>query len=184
MTKQEYRELLEAEVFTIKNDTPKHFLSSLYYRFWGLYLDPSHHAVYLIRKMQYLASQKGLFRNYRTLWIRNKLIHKYGMHISPHCRIGKGLRLPHPVGIVIGKCVVIGDNCSIYQYVTLGGARTGDVKRDNQPAIGDDVTIFAGAMILGKIHVDDNTIVAANSVLLKDTNGSGVYAGTPAKKVK
>ena len=66
----------------------------------------------------------------------------------------------------------------------IRGGRTGDVKKHNQPTIGDNVTIFAGAMGLGKLHVNDNSIIAANSVLLKDTEGSGVYAGSPARKVK
>lgn len=180
MTKQEYNQFLEAEVFPAKCS----LIYRLYYRLIGLYLDGPHHAIYLIRTMQYSASHKGIFYFFRTLLIQKRLLQKYSMHISPYCIIGKGLHLPHPIGIVIGKHVIIGEYCSIYQCVTLGGGRTGDVKKHNQPTIGDNVTIFAGAMVLGKLHVNDNSIIAANSVLLKDTEGSGVYAGSPARKVK
>lgn len=181
MTRKEYYMLLEKEVYTTKS---KSFYRRLINRFCDLYLNPSHHAVYLIRKMQYTASQKGRLAHYRALWMQKRLLQKYGMHISPYCKIGEGFHLPHPLCIVIGTHVVIGSNCSVYQGVTLGGGRIGDVKKGNQPTIGNNVTIFTGAMILGRIIVDDDTIIAANSVVLKSTEGSGTYAGTPAKKIK
>lgn len=181
MTKKEYKELLETEVFTSKSGN---IFKKIFYRFTDLYLNPSHHAIYLIRKMQYVASQKGKLSFYRALWMQKRLLQKYSMHVSPFCKIGKGLHLPHPVGIVIGSSVVIGENCSVYQNVTLGGARTGDVKKKNQPTIANNCTIFSGAMVLGGVNVHEHCIIAANSVILKDTESPGVYAGSPAKKVK
>lgn len=106
------------------------------------------------------------------------------MHISPYAQIGTGLHIPHPTSIVIGAKTVIGENFTIYQNTTIGGARTGDVKKGNQPKIGNNVTVFAGAMILGKVNVGDNVIIGANSVLLSDAEENGVYSGTPAKRVK
>ena len=113
-----------------------------------------------------------------------KLVTKFGMHISPLAQIGIGIHLPHPTGIVIGNSVVIGDHCSIYQGCTIGGARVGDVKKCNQPVVGDNCILFSGSMILGAIHVADGCTVAANSVLLNSVDETGVYAGSPAKKVK
>lgn len=146
MTKSEYREYLKLEVFTSKSEN---FLRRVFYHFTDLYLNPSHHAVYLIRKMQYVASKGDKLSFYRALWMQKRIVQKYSMHVSPFCKIGKGFHLPHPVGIVIGSSVVIGDNCSVYQNVTLGGARIGDVKRKMQPVIGANCTIFAGSMVLG-----------------------------------
>ena len=180
MTKKEYKECLAAEVFVSKSSS---ILRKLLYRFTDLYLNPSHHAIFMIRKMQYLASRGGVISRYRAMWIQKRLVQKYSMHVSPYCKIGKGFHLPHPVGIVIGSSVSLGFNVSVYQNCTLGGARIGDVKKGNQPTVGNNVTIFAGSLVLGRVTVADNVIIAANSVLLKDAEECGIYAGTPAKLI-
>lgn len=134
--------------------------------------------------MQYYASCNNIYKKFRTRQLINKLIRRYGIHISPYAQIGVGLHIPHPTSIVIGAKTIIGNNFTIYQNTTIGGARTGDVKKGNQPKIGNNVTVFAGAMILGKVNVGDNVIIGANSVLLSDAEENGVYSGTPAKRVK
>lgn len=134
--------------------------------------------------MQYNGSIPGKIHSYVTQRLHMKLATKFGIHISPNAKIGVGIHLPHPTSIVIGNSVVIGKRCSIYQGCTIGGARTGDAKKGNQPVIGDNCVLFSGSMILGNIHVADNCIIAANSVLLQDAYESGIYAGSPARKVK
>jgi len=96
--------------------------------------------------------------------IRRHLVYRYGCFMSLNAEIGVGLKLPHPNGIVIGEGVKIGRNCIIYQQVTLGGKILGDAKAGNYPQIGDDVTIFAGAKIIGSIIVGDHCMIGANSV--------------------
>lgn len=177
-----YQLCLEKEVFFTGSKNP---LVRLLHFYIEVYLNPSRYAIYLIRRMQYLNSLGGgKFKRLRVKLLHRRLLTTFNMQVSPNCQIGIGLHLPHPIGIVIGDAVKLGNNCSIYQNVTVGGARVGDVKKQNQPTIGNNCTIFAGAMVLGKVALADNSIVAANSVLLKDGNETGVYAGTPAKRVK
>jgi serine acetyltransferase len=87
-------------------------------------------------------------------------------------------QIPHPVGIVIGKEVEIGDDVRIYQNVTLG-ANYGD----EQPTIGHDVAIGTGAAVLGDVHVGDGAVIGANSVVLEDVPKNTTVAGAPAVKI-
>lgn len=104
-----------------------------------------------------------------------------GIEIHPGAKIGKGLFIDHGHGVVIGETSIIGDNVTIYQGVTLGG--TGKDKGDRHPKIGNNVTIGAGAKILGNIKISDGTIIGANAVVLKNTEPNSTYVGMPAKKV-
>ncbi len=142
---------------------------------------PSCNAVYLIRMAQFFNSRRPSFicRHYT-----NKLVRRYGIFINASTKIGKGLFIPHPTGIVIGKACSLGDRCSIFQQVTIGGGNMGDSIKANQPNIGDDCIFFAGSKILGSIKVENGTVVGANSVLKQDTVKNGVYAGCPAKFIK
>jgi serine O-acetyltransferase len=89
--------------------------------------------------------------------------------------------LPHPVGIVIGRKVEIGDNVKILQNVTLGG-RGGD-HPPGMPTIQDNVTIEAGGIVLGDITLHQDCIVGANSVVLDDVGEGETVVGSPATKV-
>ena len=83
---------------------------------------------------------------------------------------------------MIGETTVVGDNCTIYQGVTLGGVGTKKGKR--HPTIGNNVLIGAGAKILGAFEVGDNCQIAANAVLLKPLEENSTAAGIPARQVK
>jgi serine acetyltransferase len=78
----------------------------------------------------------------------------------------------HPIGIVIRNGVSFGENCIIYQNVTIGNRRTGS---ENPARIGNNVTIGAGAIILGDVSVGDNTAIAAGSIVLTDVPKNSVY---------
>ena len=80
-------------------------------------------------------------------------------------RLGRGILIDHGCGVVIGETAVVGDNCTIYQGVTLGGVGTKKGKR--HPTLGNNVMVGAGAKILGAFEVGDNCSIAANAVLLK-----------------
>lgn len=92
--------------------------------------------------------------------------------------IGKGFKINHGVGSVIGARCRIGDNCTIHQNCTLGDRNGG------RPTIGDNVTIYAGSMILGNISIGDNTIIGANSVVTESCPANSVLVGTPARIIK
>ncbi len=108
---------------------------------------------------------------------------RYACYISPRAQIGPRLRLPHPVGIVIGEGVVIGAGCTIYQHVTLGGRRIGDWRRGAYPVVGDDVVLFAGAVLAGSLSIGDRATVGANAVVLVDVPADNTAVGNPARAI-
>ena len=114
-------------------------------------------------------------------WVSAALERRYGCYIHRHARIGPGLKLPHPVGIVIGEGVVIGAHCTIYQHVTLGGRRLGDWRDDNYPTLGADVVLFCGAAVLGRVTVGDRVTIGANSVVLDAVPSDCIAVGAPAR---
>ena len=96
--------------------------------------------------------------------------------------VGHGILIDHGSGVVIGETAVVGDNCTIYQGVTLGGVGTKKGKR--HPTLGNNVMVGAGAKILGAFEVGDNCSIAANAVLLKPLEDNVTAAGVPARPVK
>jgi serine O-acetyltransferase len=105
-----------------------------------------------------------------------------GIEIHPGATIGKGLVIDHGMGIVIGETTEIGDNCTLYQGVTLGG--TGKDVGKRHPTIGNNVLVGAGAKVLGPILIEDNSKVAANAVVLKDIASNSTAVGIPARVVR
>ncbi|MFR8017506.1 MAG: serine O-acetyltransferase [Clostridiaceae bacterium] len=104
------------------------------------------------------------------------------IEIHPGAVLGHGILIDHGCGIVIGETTVVGDNCTVYQGVTLGGVGTKKGKR--HPTIGNNVLIGAGAKILGAFEVGDNCQIASNAVLLKPLEENSTAAGIPARQVK
>lgn len=124
--------------------------------------------------LRWLVSTKSEVRKNK---LSKKLMLKYGIEIGIKCKIGRNLNIMHYNGIVIGINAVIGDNCSIYQQVTIGQ------KNGKYPVIGNNVIIYPGAKILGGIKIGNNSIIAANSVVLNDVKNNEIVAGIPAKKI-
>ena len=90
--------------------------------------------------------------------------------------------IDHGMGVVIGETAEIGDNCTIYQGVTLGG--TGKDVGKRHPTLGNNVMVGAGAKVLGPFKIGDNTKIAANAVVLEEIPESCTAVGIPAKIVK
>ena len=99
-------------------------------------------------------------------WITQINRRRTGIEIHPAATIGKNLFIDHGMGVVIGETAVIGDNCTIYQGVTLGG--TGKEHSKRHPTVKNNVVIGAGAKVLGNITVGNNVKIGANSIVLKD----------------
>lgn len=114
-------------------------------------------------------------------WAATTLRRDYGCFVQSGARIGPGLWLPHPNGIVIGAGARIGSACTIYHQVTLGGARMGDWQANRYPAVGDNVTIFAGAKLIGQVRIGDDAIIGANAVVNRDVPSRHVAYGIPAR---
>lgn len=105
-----------------------------------------------------------------------------GIEIHPGATIGKGFFIDHGMGVVIGETAEIGDNCTIYQGVTLGG--TGKDVGKRHPTLGNNVMVGAGAKVLGPVLVGSNSKIAANAVVLHPVPENSTAVGIPAKVVK
>jgi len=105
-----------------------------------------------------------------------------GIEIHPGATIGKGLFIDHGAGVVIGETAEIGDNCTIYQGVTLGG--TGKDVGKRHPTLGDNVMVGAGAKVLGPFKVGSNSKIAANAVVLEEIPEDSTAVGIPARVVR
>lgn len=105
-----------------------------------------------------------------------------GVEIHPAATIGRRLVIDHGTGIVIGATTEIGDDCLIYQGVTLGG--TGIVQGKRHPTLGNNVMVGCGAKVLGAIKIGDNSRVAANSVVLREVPENSTVVGVPGRVVR
>ena len=104
-----------------------------------------------------------------------------GIEIHPGATIGNRFFIDHGMGVVIGETAEIGDDCTLYHGVTLGGTSWERAKR--HPTLGKNVVVGAGAKILGPITVGDNARVGSNSVVVKDVPAGATVVGIPARMV-
>ena len=115
-------------------------------------------------------------------FISQRSRHKTGIEIHPGATIGKGLFIDHGMGVVIGETTEIGDNCTLYQGVTLGG--TGKDTGKRHPTLGNNVLVGCGARVLGPFKVGDNARIAAGAVVLNEIPADSTAVGVPAQVVK
>ena len=139
-------------------------------------LYPGFHILVYHRVAHWLYEHKHFFL---ARWVSQHGRHKTGIEIHPGAKIGKCLFIDHGMGIVFGETTEIGDNCTIYHGVTLGG--TGKDTGKRHPTLGDNVMVGAGAKVLGPINIGNNVKVAANAVVLKDIPDNCTAVGVPAR---
>lgn len=143
------------------------------------FMYPGFKAIMRHRTAHYLY-KKG--HKFIATMIAGKTRKKYGIEIHPAAQIGNGVFIDHGMGVVVGETAIIGDNCTIYQGVTLGG--TGKEKGKRHPTLGDNVLVGCGAKVLGNVTIGDNTKIAANAVVLTDVPADCTCVGIPARIVK
>ncbi len=114
--------------------------------------------------------------------ISQKSRKRTGIEIHPGATIGKRLVIDHGMGIVIGETTIIGDDCLLYQGVTLGGS--GKEKGKRHPTLGNNVLVGAGAKVLGSFTIGDNARIAANAVVLNEIPANATAVGVPARVVR
>lgn len=124
--------------------------------------------------------KRGHFYIARSISQRSRK--RTGIEIHPGATIGKRLVIDHGMGIVIGETTIIGDDCLLYQGVTLGGS--GKEKGKRHPTLGNNVLVGAGAKVLGSFTVGDNARIAANAVVLDEIPKNATAVGVPAKVVR
>ncbi|MDT8405675.1 MAG: serine O-acetyltransferase [Methylococcales bacterium] len=100
-----------------------------------------------------------------------------GIEIHPGAIIGRRFFIDHGMGVVIGETAVIGDDCTLYHGVTLGGTSWNKGKR--HPTLGNGVVVGAGAKVLGPIEISDNVRIGSNSVVLKSVPAGATVVGIP-----
>tara|TARA_B100000131_G_scaffold312996_1_gene347803 strand:+ start:448 stop:1188 length:741 start_codon:yes stop_codon:yes gene_type:complete len=107
--------------------------------------------------------------------------HFTGIEIHPGAKIGKKVFIDHGMGVVIGETAEIGNNCLLYQGVTLGG--TGKSHGKRHPTLEENVVIGAGAKVLGSIIIGANTRIGAGSVVVRSVEGNSTVVGVPGRVV-
>lgn len=115
-------------------------------------------------------------------WESQRCVRRTGIEIHPAATIGKRFFIDHGTGVVIGETTEIGDDCTIYQGVTLGG--TGKDQGKRHPTLGNHVMVGSGAKVLGPIHIGNNVRIAAGAVVLNDIPDNCTAVGIPAKVVR
>ncbi len=115
-------------------------------------------------------------------WISQGSKRRTGIEIHPAATIGRRLVIDHGTGIVIGATAEIGDDCLLYQGVTLGG--TGHAHGKRHPTLGNNVMVGCGAKVLGPFKVGDNSKIAANSVVLREVPPNCTVVGIPGHIVR
>jgi serine O-acetyltransferase len=105
-----------------------------------------------------------------------------GIEIHPGAQIGRRFFIDHGMGVVIGETAIVGDDCLLYQGVTLGG--TGKERGKRHPTLGNHVVIGSGAKVLGNITIGDHVRIGAGSVVLKSVPDHSTVVGVPGRIVR
>lgn len=161
------------------------FIQSVYRR------DPAAHSTLEILTaypgLHALAAHRVAHRlwNWRLRWLARMVsqLSRWltGIEIHPGARIGRRFFIDHGMGVVIGETAEIGDDCTLYHGVTLGGTTWQREKR--HPSLGNNVVIGAGAKILGPIQIGDNARIGSNSVVVKDVPPDTTVIGIPGRVI-
>ena len=142
-------------------------------------LYPGVHALLLHRVAHWLYLRR---RYFLARWISQYARNRTGIEIHPGATIGRRLVIDHGMGIVIGETAEIGDDCLLYQGVTLGG--TGKDQGKRHPTLGNHVMVGSGARVLGPFKVGDNARIAAGAVVLREVPPGSTAVGVPARIVR
>ena len=142
-------------------------------------LYPGVHALLWHRAAHWLYLRR---RYFLARWISQHARSRTGIEIHPGASIGRRLVIVHGCGSVIGETAEIGDDCLLYQVVTLGG--TGKDQGKRHPTLGNHVMVGSGARILGPFKVGDNARIAAGAVVLREVPPGATAVGVPARIVR
>ena len=142
-------------------------------------LYPGVHALLWHRAAHWLYLRR---RYFLARWISQHARSRTGIEIHPGASIGRRLVIDHGCGIVIGETAEIGDDCLLYQGVTLGG--TGKDQGKRHPTLGNNVMVGSGARVLGPFKVGDNARIAAGAVVLREVPPGSTAVGVPARIVR
>lgn len=150
----------------------KSVLYKVFHMFGALFTSASFMTTFWFRILTILPPiRKILYLNYK--WV-NFIT---GIQLPIGTKIGRGLKFPHYSCIVISKRAIIGNNCTIYQGVTLGKTASGC------PVLGNNVIVCANATIVGKVNIGDNAFIGAGAVVVHDVPANSVVVGNPGRVI-
>lgn len=154
--------------------------------------DPAATTRYLVKRTYsgykalcaYRCAHELYLKGHKTLafLISARAKRRTGAEIHPAAKIGNRIFIDHATGLVIGETAVVGDNCVLYQGVTLGG--TGKETGQRHPILEDGVMVSSGAKILGPVRIGANSKIGAGSVVLKDVPKNSTVVGVPGRLVR
>lgn len=140
---------------------------------------PGFHAV-LFHRLAHKLYKAGFTTTARVISQLSRAL--TGIEIHPGARIGRRFFIDHGMGVVIGETAIVGDDCLLYQGVTLGG--TGKEHGKRHPTLGNHVIIGSGAKVLGNITIGDHVRIGAGSVVLKSVPDHSTVVGVPGRIVR
>ncbi len=146
----------------------------------GAMLIPSRVVERRVARLQRMGTSSTPFIKSLASLSRFRLAKQWGLFIHPTAIVGR-VSFPHPTGIVIGAGVLLEDDVTCYQQVTLGAIRIGGA---DYPTVRRGAVLFAGATVLGGVEIGERAVVGANSLVLADVPPGVVVAGTPARIVR
>ena len=169
-TQKEFRETVQA---VRERDPAARSTAEILLLYSGVHAIMAHRLAHNLQKNKHYFAARAVSQTAR---------HLTGIEIHPGATIGKNFFIDHGAGVVIGETTEIGDNCTLYQGVTLGG--TGKDVGKRHPTLGNNVMVGAGAKVLGPLKVGDNSKIAANAVVLHEVPENSTAVGIPAKVVR
>jgi len=137
---------------------------------------PGFHALLIHRLAHWLWRMK---MRWLARWVSHVSRFLTGIEIHPGAKIGRRVFIDHGMGVVIGETAELGDDCTLYHGVTLGGTTWNQGKR--HPTLGRGVVIGAGAKLLGPIVIGDGAKIGSNAVVVKDVPRGATAVGIPAR---
>lgn len=174
MKASEFKRLVVADLRRLQPNNP----DESGFRLWSKIFHPRFVPVLHIRLAQYFYHYVILHPFSLFFSLINRIL--FGIEVTPRCRIGPGLLLPHTSGIVIGA-IEIGRHVTIFQGVTLGAKYFDiDFTPASRPVLEDGVVVGAGAKVLGGIRIGRNAVIAANSLVTESVPEGARAIGVPA----
>ena len=122
-------------------------------------------------RANYLWYKGGILRKFAAIIIHNRNVRKTGCEIYPQAKIGKGIYIPHFVGIVVGNTTEIGENCTLFPNVVFGAAYHPSQKNPSgrrHPKVGNNCVFGANSSIIGSITIGNNVTIGAGAVITKN----------------
>lgn len=151
----------------------------------GIFYHPSFSVTFWFRVGSYFKSKRNPLLVFLLIPVKivyYLICHWNGVELPIGTKVGGGLSIKHFPGLVVAYDSIIGENCTLNHDITIGRSFGGT--RAGCPIIGNNVIIFPGARVIGRIKIGNNVIISANAVLTKDVPNNCVVAGVPAKIVK